>query len=274
MEAGRIHVQLAKTGDVRLSTTCIYFLANLACMIAWPFIFSWGYFDMALGFVLLALYSNVVLQGISYMALDEAISELGRLDKLGQVGVVRGLVHNGLALYDTVLLILVRFNLGHVLVYRAGVGLETSGTIVLALTVGSIVGWTIIDLVFMDKYSRYVISTYIAFPYFFLASLVGNAEWNLNGTASRNASLTLVFLIISLLMLLVKLIVMINRHRRCPDPRMRCEAEGTRNHMHANTRNDGPVASIEEVPTENVVHNAGRGRQPRAKKIKLRFNMR
>ena len=45
------------------------------------------------------------------MALDEAIPELGRLDKLGQVGVVRGLAHNGLALYDTVLLILEKYSL-------------------------------------------------------------------------------------------------------------------------------------------------------------------
>lgn len=223
-------------------------LANFTCVLMWVFVTSWGYIDMALGFMALATLSIILAEGLSWFALDDVILEFARQDKKPEIAFIRGVVHNGLGLYDVMCAVMTLLILGQVLVYRAGVGVETSGTVVLSLIALENVGWAIIDMVFMDRWARYVVAPYVVTPFWLLASLVSNPGWRLED-ASRNASLSLVFLVTSVIMLVIKGIVTIRRHRRRHDPRMHGvdvneDGAGSSRH-HGNGGYHGSVASME-----------------------------
>ena len=193
----------------------LLFVASVACFIIWMFLFSWGYPGVALGLILVSSLTVILTQAISYYCLDDVITELRRMGKLSVVPLIRGLVHNGLALYDVVVATLATFTLGYLLTQNAVLSVQAAGSLVLVLLLVADVTWTVLDLVLLDVFVRYVVTRHVVWPYFFLVILIGSDDWD-----NRNVLLTIIFLVISLVLLGIKIAFLVYRHIRYPDPRL------------------------------------------------------
>ena len=115
---------------------------------------------------------------------------------------------NAFGLFATWASVMAALNLAVILQYAVGVARLPSGATALALLLFFFVLWSLIELIFLDRYSRYLLSPYIIIIWSFIAILVGDFVPG----SFPNAVLTLVALIIVSVLFIIKLTVMLVKH--------------------------------------------------------------
>ena len=147
-----------------------------------------------------------------YISLDEdRLAEQGRtLD----IWLTRILVHNGIAMQATWVSIATLLNYAMVTIYTLDPGLSVTdgSTMSLLLLAGAIVTFTLTDLVWLDRYSRYTVTPYLVL----VMALTGS--WSKNYVPeARNSLITVILLGFSVFLLITKLLatcVRVVRDRR------------------------------------------------------------
>ena len=169
-----------------------------------------GYALLDIVFCALTLYICVF---ITHRNLFNSIQTLKEQERNLDIWLERFLVHNGLIFYTTWVTIATLLNFGIALHYEWGVELYLASTIPLACLSLVIVCWFVLETFVLDKYVRYTLSEYIVLMVALAGSLSKNFDLDTN---YRNSIFTVVLLAVAGLFALVKLVVMIYRHRKYP----------------------------------------------------------
>ncbi|KAK7468158.1 hypothetical protein BaRGS_00036622 [Batillaria attramentaria] len=185
-----------------------FMLAN-ACSIAWSFFFDRDHIEAAFVAILGIPIFLVLAIALSYRALDAASPTLVAQGRSRDIWLVRGLVHNALAMYGTWTAIASLLNLAIVIHYRSDpvISNEDACTVALAVLSVEILVFYATDLLLLDRYSRYTITPYIVVVVAFIGSIDKN--W-VDG--ARNSIFSAVLLAVGGVGLLVKLILTVYRH--------------------------------------------------------------
>ena len=169
-----------------------------------------GYALLDIAFCALTLY---ICLFITHRNLYNSIQTLKEQERSKDIWLERFLLHNGLIFFTTWITIATLLNFGIVLHYEWGVELYLASTIPLACLSFIILCWFILETFVLDKYVRYTFSQYIVLVVALAGSLVKN--FNLD-TNYRNSIFLVVLLPVAALFALVKVVVMIYRHRKYP----------------------------------------------------------
>ena len=169
-----------------------------------------GYALLDIFFCAVTLYICVF---ITHRNLFNSIQTLKEKERNHDIWLERFLVHNGLIFFTTWITIATLLNFGIALHYEWGVELYLASTIALACLSLIILCWFILETFVLDKYVRYTFSEYIVLVVALAGSLVNN--FNLD-TNYRNSIFTVVLLAVAGLFAVVKMVVMIYRHRKYP----------------------------------------------------------
>ena len=176
---------------------------------SWLIAFDREELEASFAILLLVALSLITCLMLTYRSLDRGMDTLLKQGRQVDIWLMRGLVHNGLAIYGTWCCIATMLNFNFLLLYRSAndIGLETTSTITLSVLTVLIVAFVVTDLVFLDRYSRYTVTPYIVLMVAFAGSV------SKNFVAGRtNSIFTAVLLAIAVTMLIVKLVVLTVRH--------------------------------------------------------------
>ena len=185
----------------------VFFTLNMFCNLAW--IFVWDRQHIIVAFVILASLTGFLYTAIIF-TLRATYKNIQKCCR--ERGWVVGQVHNAMCFYATWVSVATLINFGTVLSYGGGnVPQSTTCTIILSILTVGLVAWFVADLVFLDKYVRYVLTPYIVLILAFSGSIDKN--WN---PANTNSIFTACLLGIVCAMLLVKIVVMIARCLKKP----------------------------------------------------------
>ncbi|KAM9068941.1 uncharacterized protein ACOB8E_014331 isoform 2-T2 [Sarcophilus harrisii] len=123
---------------------------------------------------------------------------------------LRVLVQNGIALYATWTTVATLLNFAIVLIYTVGVANSTSTTVVLSILLMLLVLWFYLENFLLDKYVHYIL---VVYPVVMIA-LTGNIAQHYDPSApSTNNIFTVVLLVVTSVMFLVRLGLVTCRHR-------------------------------------------------------------
>ena len=122
-----------------------------------------------------------------------------------------GLMTNAFAIYGTWVSVATLLGLGIVLAYTTGIPQQAASTIVLAILTVEIMIWLLLDLAFLEKFTRFLFTPYIVL----IVALSGVLTKNYDGT-DPNDIYTVMLLIVIILMLCVKICLVV--HREMKDP--------------------------------------------------------
>ncbi|KAL8564713.1 hypothetical protein ACOMHN_004206 [Nucella lapillus] len=155
----------------------VYVVAN-GCNIAWCFLFDRGFVVGALAASAVMSVLLVTALGLSYRGFHSGWVHLVRQGRECEAWWVRGVVHNGLAIYASWACVETLLNLATVLAYASGsdVSVMTSSTIALGVLA---LGWgvyVLVDVCLLDGYSRYTLTPYLLVLVALVAVLLNN--WN------------------------------------------------------------------------------------------------
>ena len=160
-----------------------YLLAS-GCNIAWLFLNDRDQIQAALAVLFLQSAALVLAMVVTYRSLEKSSPELVSQGRAVDIWLVRGLVHNGLAIYATWTSIATLLNLAMVIAYSDGsdVSVPTACTIVLGVLAAEIVAFVSTDLLLLDRYSRYTFTPYIVV----IVGLVGSIAKNWEPAATNS----------------------------------------------------------------------------------------
>ena len=186
----------------------IYMIAT-ALTAGWLIAFDREQLELAFTILVLTSGSLITCLALAYRSLDTGKHMLIKQGRNVDIGLMQGLVHNGLGIYGTWCTIATMLNFNMLLMYRSAndIGLETSSTITLGVLTALIAVFAFTDLVLLDRYSRYTFTPYIVLMVAFAGSVSKNYV-----AGMTNSTFTLVLLIIAVLMAIVKVAVTIVRH--------------------------------------------------------------
>jgi len=182
------------------------YIINLASNVTWIFVFDRSLIGWALFVVIImagTLYACIAISLVGTARNNDSLTQEGHST---EIGLIRGMVHNGLALYATWVSIATLLNFAMVLIYKWGVDMETASLVALSLLLVEIVAWVTVDFVVLDKHTRYLITPHIVIVWALSGSILGN--WN-QGTVLFN--LTAAMLGLGAFALVTKIVVMIAR---------------------------------------------------------------
>ena len=177
--------------------------------------FLWDMENLIATFLLL-LFVAVTLYiciGISMIYLK------GNLELLEKIGLYQEKwyiwigVQNGLAVYATWVTAETALNFAISLQYYSGVIRSTSGTVALSTLLFLFTIWTLFDILFLDKYTRYLFMPYFTLIWVFVGILVEDCCFRYS---VANEVLVIATLGIVSFLAVVKLLVLFNRHYKRP----------------------------------------------------------
>ena len=188
--------------------------ATTSCLgVAW--LITFDRLEVEVAFVMLTLYSLGMYASltVSYRALDTASPELAQQGRTSEIWLTRGLVHNGLAMQATWVSVATLLNLAMVLTYSGSkvASVDTAATVSLSVLTLEIAVFAVTDLCLLDRWTRYTLTPYVVL----VVALSGSISKNYSAGA-RNSIFSVVLLAASSLLALVKVILTIYRHSRCP----------------------------------------------------------
>ncbi|XP_067687764.1 uncharacterized protein [Haliotis asinina] len=210
----------APNGPVYVSPTLLrplLFLTsalNWAVVLGWSFLFDREYLWLSMVFLLLTYLSTYICLGLSYRDMASHESTLVDQGRTVDVWLVRVLVQNGLATYAAWCTIATLLNLAAALAYERDFTItpRTSSTISLGILAGELVLFSISDWTFLDKYTRYTVTPYLVL----IVALSGSIAQNWQPGAV-NSTFTVVLLVMSVIVFVVKLVLVYFRHTRETD---------------------------------------------------------
>ena len=191
----------------------VMFLINNLFIIGWTFLWDrkyvgWAALDIV--FTPLTLYACLM---ISFWKLYKNLQAVRAAGLNKDVWLIRMLVQNGIAFFATWVSIATLLNFAIVMVYKWSVEMETACTVALAILAGDIVVWFVLDMFVLDKFVRYTFSPYIVLVVGLSGSVAKNFDLESN---ERNSIFSSVLLAAAALLFLVKIVMIIFRHRRYP----------------------------------------------------------
>lgn len=137
-----------------------------------------------------------------------------------EVWFIRMFIQNGLAFYAGWVTVATLINVGVVMTYKDGsdvadiaVAQDISSTVVLSVVAFEIVLWFILDILVLDKYTRYTFTPYIVLTVAFIG--ICQKNYNLD-TAYRNSVFSLTLAQVSFVSLVAKICIMLWRHFKRP----------------------------------------------------------
>lgn len=190
-------------------TLFIFGLVLEGLNIGWLISFDRQELELALAMLIAYSFMEYASLFVSYRALDKASSRLAEQGRVKEIWLTRGLVHNGLAMQATWVSVATLLNVAMVMSYRAdpSISPDDAATTALSILAAEIILFVVVDLIFLDRYSRYTITPYIVL----VIALIGSISKNWDSD-NRNSIFSAVLLAFSSLFLVVKIVVTIYRH--------------------------------------------------------------
>ncbi|XP_036409674.1 uncharacterized protein LOC118795350 [Megalops cyprinoides] len=190
----------------------VAWIINMTLNIVW--LFLWDRELMTPGLIVLALvaFTNYLMIFFSCVGLKAYGAWLFKYHDV-DLWCLRMLVQNGIGVYTTWTTIATLINLCIVLHYNEGVSKSDAGTVSLSILLTALTAWFVLENFVVEKHVRYIITIY---PVVIMA-LTGNMTKNFDSTKpSRNGIFIAVLLAIACMMFMVRVMLVVWRHRSQP----------------------------------------------------------
>jgi hypothetical protein len=201
-----------------------YIAFAVACVFtfSWLFTFDRGLIWPSLVILCLSAFSLYVTLFFSLKRLADVAPELKKHGLCKDVGLVNGLHLNALGVYATWCTVASLLNLAMVLHHHHEVPMQTSCFVSLGFLTAEILIWVPVDLIFLDKWTRYLVTPHLVLVWALSASFLRNPKLANNSVddSSNNSVVdltdplkqhTLALLCAAVVATLVKIAVMIYR---------------------------------------------------------------
>ncbi|XP_036375420.1 uncharacterized protein LOC118771520 [Megalops cyprinoides] len=187
-------------------------IVNLSLNITW--LFLWDREQMVAGLVVLALvaFTNYLVIFFSCHGLYIYGAWLNKYHKM-DLWLIRVLVQNGMGVYATWTTIATLLNFTVVLEYSAGLAKMDAATVSLSLLLIETIAWFVVENFVLEKHVRYILTVYPVV----IVALTGNITKHYDPAApSRNSIFTVVLLALASVLFVVRVLLVIWRHRKRP----------------------------------------------------------
>lgn len=191
----------------------IVFIINNIVIVAWLVLWDRQWIEWALLDIIFTPLTLYICLFLSFKYLYDNIMSLKRGEAGKEIWFVRILVQNGLAFFATWVSIATLLNFAMVLTYTWSVEMQIASSVALGILTLDIVVWFTLDNFFVDKFVRYTITPYIVLVIALVGSILKNFDLDTN---YRNSVFTAVLLGVAGLLLIVKLTIVVVRHRKYP----------------------------------------------------------
>ena len=179
---------------------------------AWIFLHSHGlaflYNWVPLLIMTVALYIPFAL---SAMCLTANSSNTVQLGLNADIWLIRVFVHNGLGTYAAWMTLESLSYIGIAVIKSGSIESDIISTVIYSITLVVLLFWFFIDMSFLDKWTRYLLTPYLVYA-FVLAGIV----YVDHDMTKRNSIFSVVVTGIAGVLLIVKMAVMIWRHKKRP----------------------------------------------------------
>ena len=195
------------TRTISLVTYWLFGVGNLG-NITW--IFLWGNYQIvaALPFIMVIPICLIVSLSFTAWRTYKATSALQKNQRTKtDLWATRILVHNGIAFYATWVSIAWLLNVAIVGHYFGQLSLTDAGTLSLSLLLVEILVWFFLDIVLLDRFTRYIQSVYIVI--FVATTAVVTEHWNRAEEDPRNHRFALALVLLVVLLQTAKIVLTI-----------------------------------------------------------------
>ncbi|XP_061166893.1 uncharacterized protein LOC133175793 [Saccostrea echinata] len=188
-----------------------FFIINMSLNLAWIFLFDREQMIIAFPVLFFIAFTLYVCMFISYRHLDKNIDFLRKDGRKVDIWCIRIMVQNGLGVYATWTTIATLINMAIVMIYKGNprVANDDASTVALSILAVELLGYTFVDIVFLDRYTRYTVTPWFVVPIALGASLAKNYK-----AGSRNSILTIVMISLSVVCLVAKMFTLLWRELR------------------------------------------------------------
>lgn len=191
----------------------VVFMVNNVVVVAWLVLWDRQWIELALLDIIFAPFTLYICLVLSFKYLYDNIEVLQHRGAGKEVWLVRCLVQNGLAFFATWVSIATLLNFAIVLTYVWSVDMQLSSSVALAGLMLEILFWFGFDTFVFDKYVRYTVTPYVVL----VIALAGSVSKNFDlDTNNRNSVFIAVLLGVAILVFIVKILLVIRRHRKFP----------------------------------------------------------
>jgi len=139
---------------------CLVYGFNFLLNITWLFLWDREQLQAASCDLFAIFFTNLISLSILIRNLEQTDHRL-RKDQPKTYWAYIVFASNGQGMYCTWTLLASLLNMNIALIYVNGVTLETAANINLSLVLVIVLGWTVLDLIFLDKFTRYLVTPYL-----------------------------------------------------------------------------------------------------------------
>ena len=195
------------TRSISLVTYWLFGVANLANII---WVYLWGNYQIvaALPFIIAAPLFLILSLSFTAWRTYKATSALQKSHwTKADLWATRILVHNGIAFYATWVSIAWLLNAAVVAHYFGSLSLTDAGTLSLSLLLLEILVWFLLDIVLLDRFTRYIQSVYIVL--FVATTAIVTEHWNRADEEPRNHQFALALVLLVAVLQITKIVLTI-----------------------------------------------------------------
>ncbi|XP_070574947.1 uncharacterized protein [Ptychodera flava] len=201
-----------KTGPVYLypqvltATFYAVFILVLFTNISWLLLWDRELLQYSSAMCALMLVSLIVCLATSHKELYNNLEALRQNDQQDDINAIRVLVHNGVAIYASWVVVATFLNLCTVLVYWVGAEMETACVICLTIITVAIIAWFIVENFVIEKYARYTLTNYPTLLWALAGILAGNYNPELTSSI-----VTVVMTVLVAILFIVRIVLVVYR---------------------------------------------------------------
>ena len=193
--------------SISLVTYWLFGVANLA-NITW--VYLWGNYQIVAALPFIIAIPILLILSLSFTAWRtyKATSALQKNHwTKADLWATRILVHNGIAFYATWVSIAWLINVAVVAHYFGPLSLPDAGTLSLSLLLLEILVWFFLDIVLLDRFTRYIQSVYIVL--FVATTAIVTEHWNRAHEEPRNHQFALALVLLVVVLQIAKVVLTI-----------------------------------------------------------------
>ena len=195
------------TRSISLVTYWLFGVANFG-NITW--IYLWGNYQIVAALPFIMAIPLFLILSLSFTAWRtyKATSALQKNERTKtDLWATRILVHNGIAFYATWVSIAWLLNVAMVAHYFGSLSLTDAGTLSLSLLLLEILVWFFLDIVLLDRFTRYIQSVYIVL--FVATTAIVTEHWNRADEEPRNHQFALALVLLVAVLQITKIVLTI-----------------------------------------------------------------
>lgn len=195
------------TRSISLVTYWLFGVANFG-NITW--IYLWGNYQIVAALPFIIAIPILLILSLSFTAWRtyKATSALQKNHwTKADLWATRILVHNGIAFYATWVSIAWLLNVAIVAHYFGSLSLTDAGTLSLSLLLLEILVWFFLDIVLLDRFTRYIQSVYIVL--FVATTAIVTEHWNRADEEPRNHQFALALVLLAAVLQIAKIVLTI-----------------------------------------------------------------